>query len=90
MKFSLAVRITTLFIALFMLKTPAACADVADPELAQQILLMAKEDRQVRSEGALLPADLEKYRLVMREVEQRHQLAIRKIFAERGWPSEKA
>lgn len=90
MKFFPAMRISSVFIALFILKTSAASADVADPELAKRILLMSKEDQRVRSERFPLHANEEKYVLAMREVDQRNQLAIRTIFSERGWPSEKA
>jgi hypothetical protein len=90
MRFFPTIRIATVVIALFRLHAASAAADLTDPELAKQILLMAKEDQRVRSERFPLHANEEKYVLAMREVDQRNQLVIRKIFAEQGWPSEKA
>jgi hypothetical protein len=83
-------RIAFAVIALFISITAHAAADLADPELTKQILLMAKEDQRVRNERFPLHANEEKYVLAMREVDQRNQLVIRKIVAERGWPSEEA
>lgn len=90
MNFSPRVRIAIAVLALFVLRTANAAADLADPGLTKQILLMAKEDQRVRSERFPLHANEEKYVLAMQEVDQRNQLAIRKIFIERGWPSEQA
>jgi hypothetical protein len=67
-----------------------APAELADAALAKQILSMEREDQRVRSERFPLHANEEKYVRAMREVDQRNELALRKIFAERGWPSEKA
>jgi hypothetical protein len=82
-------RIAPVIIASFiLLQWSSAVADAADPALAKQILLMKEEDQRVRTARFSLHGNEEQYAMAMREVDQRNQAVVRKIFAEHGWPSE--